>query len=100
MVTSVEQQKIDEAQGLKNQAEHFIHNDFFLVINKCLTPYLNAWQPALNTPLYRLKTGLVLRESNLTEFASKNFRNVLKFHEINNPSTLEHVKGLALQFKD
>ena len=100
LVTSVEQQKIDEAQGLKNQAEHFIHNDFFLVINKCLTPYLNAWQPALNTPLYRLKTGLVLRESNLTEFASKNFRNVLKFHEINNPSPLEHVKGLALQFKD
>ncbi|MEA9355237.1 ArsA-related P-loop ATPase [Bacteriovorax sp. PP10] len=100
LVTSVEQQKIDEAQGLKNQAEHFIHNDFFLVINKCLTPYLNAWQPALNTPLYRLKTGLVLREANLTEFASKNFRNVLKFHEINNPSPLEHVKGLALQFKD
>lgn len=100
LVTSVEQQKIDEAQGLKNQAEHFIHNDFFLVINKCLTPYLNAWQPALNTPLYRLKTGMVLREANLTEFASKNFRNVLKFHEINNPSPLEHVKGLALQFKD
>lgn len=100
LVTSVEQQKIDEAQGLKNQAEHFIHNDFFLVINKCLTPYLNAWQPALNTPLYRLKTGMVLREANLAEFASKNFRNVLKFHEINNPSPLEHVKGLALQFKD
>lgn len=100
LVTSVEQQKIDEAQGLKNQAEHFIHKDFFLVINKCLTPYLNAWQPALNTPLYRLKTGLVLREEKLTEFASKNFRNVLKFHEINNPSPLEHVKGLALQFKD
>ena len=99
LVTSVEQQKIDEAQGLKNQAEHFIHNDFFLVINKCLTPYLNAWNPEENTPLFRLKTGMVLREANLTEFASKNFRKVLKFHEINNPSPLEHVKGLALQFK-
>ncbi len=99
LVTSVEQQKIDEAQSLKNQAENFIHNDFFLVINKCLTPYLNDWKPEANTPLMRLKTGMVLRETNLTEFASKNFRNVLKFHEINNPSPLEHVKGLALQFK-
>ena len=99
LVTSVEQQKIDEAQSLKNQAENFIHNDFFLVINKCLTPYLNDWKPEANTPLMRLKSGMVLRESNLTEFASKNFRKVLKFHEVNNPSPLEHVKGLALQFK-
>ena len=99
LVTSVEQQKINEAQGLKNQAENFIHNDLFLVINKCLTPYLNAWEPKENTPLSRLKSGMVKREAILSEFASKNFRNVLKFHEINNPSPLEHVKGLALQFK-
>jgi anion-transporting ArsA/GET3 family ATPase len=99
LVTSVEQQKIHEAQGLKDQAENFIHNDLFLVINKCLTPYLNAWEPALNTPLSRLKTGMVAREAKLSEFASKNFKNVLKFHEINNPSPLEHVKGLAQQFK-
>ncbi len=99
LVTSVEQQKINEAQGLKDQAEHFIHNDLFLVINKCLTPYLNAWTPASNTPLSKLKKGMVTREANIEGFASKNFTNVLKFHEINNPSPLEHVKGLALQFK-
>lgn len=99
LVTSVEQQKIHEAEGLKNQAEHFIHNDFFLVINKCLTPYLHAWTPLDATPLYQLKAGMVTREAKLSEFASKNFRNVLKFHEINNSSPLEHVKGLALQFK-
>lgn len=99
LVTSVEQQKIHEAQGLKDQAEHFIHNDLFLVINKCLTPYLNAWQPASNTPLSTLKLGMVEREAKLSEFASKNFENVLKFHEIINPEPTEHVKGLALQFK-
>lgn len=99
LVTSVEQQKINEAQGLKDQAENFIHNDLFLVINKCLTPYLDAWQPESNSPLSALKNTMVTREARLSEFASKNFRNVLKFHEINNPSPLEHVKGLALQFK-
>lgn len=71
LVTSVEQQKIDEAQGLKNQAENFIHNDFFLVINKCLTPYLNAWNPKENTPLFRLKTGMVLREPTLPSLLVK-----------------------------
>jgi anion-transporting ArsA/GET3 family ATPase len=99
LVTSVEQQKLNEAQDLKDQAENFIHNDLFLVINKCLTPYLNAWNPEANTPLSRLKSGMVSRETELSEFASKNFTNVLKFHEINNPSPLEHVKGLAQQFK-
>lgn len=99
LVTSVEQQKINEAQGLKDQAESFIHNDLFLVINKCLTPYLDAWNPVDSTPLSRLKSGMVSREAEIEGFASKNFTNVLKFHEINNPEPIEHVKGLALQFK-
>jgi anion-transporting ArsA/GET3 family ATPase len=99
LVTSVEQQKINEAQGLKDQAENFMHNDLFLVINKCLTPYLDAWNPTENTPLLHLKNKMVSREVEIAGFASKNFTNVLKFHEIINPSPLEHVKGLASQFK-
>ncbi len=100
LVTSVEQQKLNEAQGLKDQAENFIHNDLYLIINKCLTPFLNDWKPEANSALFKLKGGMVTREAILTDFASKNFRNVLKFHEINNPSPLEHVKGLADQFKN
>jgi hypothetical protein len=42
---------------------------------------------------------MVSREAEIEGFASKNFTNVLKFHEINHPSPLEHVKGLAQQFK-
>jgi len=99
LVTSVEQQKINEAQGLKDQAENFIHNDLYLIINKCLTPYLNEWKPESEPVLLKLKESMVTREAILTDFASKNFRNVLKFHEINNPSPLDHVVGLALQFK-
>jgi anion-transporting ArsA/GET3 family ATPase len=100
LVTSVEQQKLDEASGLKNSAESFIHKDLFLVINKCLTPNLVTWNPQVNTPLFKLKESLVTREVNMAEFASKNFRNVLKFHEITHPSPLEHVKGLSDQFKE
>ncbi len=99
LVTSVEQQKIHEAQVLKEQAAQFMHADLFVVINKCLTPFLLAWHPLENSPLAKLKTGMLYREALLEDFASKNFRKVLKFHEINNPSPLEHVKGLALQYK-
>lgn len=98
LVTSVEQQKLNEATMLKNQAESFIHNDLFLVINKCLTPSLETWDPQINTPLFDLKKSLVTREAIINEFASKNFRNVLKFHDVNHSSPLEHVKGLAEQF--
>lgn len=99
LVTSVEQQKMHEAQVLKEQAAQFMHKDLFVVINKCLTPYLSAWEPATGSPLVKLKKGMILREAQLSDFASKNFTKVLKFHEINDPSPLEHVKGLALQFK-
>lgn len=99
LVTSVEQQKIHEAQVLREQAAQFMHKDLFLVINKCLTPYLTVWEPKESSPLAKLKDSMLFREDLLTDFASKNFRKVLKFHEINSPSPLEHVKGLASQFR-
>lgn len=99
LVTSVEQQKLSEAQSLKDQAAHFMHKDLFVVINKCLTPNLATWNPEENTVLFKLKNAMMSRETLITEFASKNFRNVLKFHEINHPSPLEHVKALAKQFR-
>lgn len=99
LVTSVEQQKMHEAQLLKEQAAQFMHRDLFVVINKCLMPFLNTWNPKVDSPLATLKAGMIARELKLIDFASKNFTKVLKFHEINDPSPLEHVKGLALQFK-
>ena len=97
LVTSVEQQKMAEAEDLKNQARHFMHRDHFLVINKCLAPYLNFWEPT-NKTLINLKTSMIDRENKLQHYANESFRNVLKFKEINNPSPLEHVKALALMF--
>lgn len=98
LVTSVEQQKMSEAQDLKTQAAHFMHKDHFLVINKCLSSFLNVWEPANNDILVHLKQTMMKREQDLQDFAGKNFSNVLKFHEINHPSPVEHVKQLAQMF--
>ncbi len=99
LVTSVEQQKMNEAQDLKREAGVFLHEDHFLVMNKCLGTFLNDWIPT-GSVLTRLKQSMIKRESDLQDFASNNFSNVLKFHEINHPSPLEHVKELARMFLD
>lgn len=98
LVTSVEQQKMNEAQDLKLQAVNFMHADLFLVMNKCLGTFLDDWYPGQNAALIHLKESMTTREQNLQDFASKNFLNVLKFQEINHPSPLEHVKELAQMF--
>jgi anion-transporting ArsA/GET3 family ATPase len=101
LVTSVEQQKMNEAQDLKLEAAHFLHQDHFLVMNKCLGTFLKDWMPDPNNEaLVRLKQSMLKREQDLQDFASHNFSNVLKFHEINHPSPLEHVKELARMFLD
>lgn len=98
LVTSVEQQKMAEAQNLKLQAVNFMHMDHFLIMNKCLNTFLDDWDPGQNKVLVRLKDSMTRREQDLQDFASKNFSNVLKFHEINHPSPLRHVKELAQMF--
>jgi anion-transporting ArsA/GET3 family ATPase len=98
LVTSVEQQKMSEAQDLQMQASHFMHKDHFLVINKCLGPFLNEWDPGQNKVLIHLKESMSKREKDLQDFAKINFSNLLKFHEINHPSPLEHVKELSQMF--
>ncbi len=97
LVTSVEQQKMREAEDIKLEAASFLHQDHYLVMNKCLGPYLAEWNPS-DLVLTRLKQSMIKREDALQDFASKNFSNVLKFHEINHPSPLEHVKELARMF--
>lgn len=98
LVTSVEQQKMTEAQNLKHQAVHFMHADLFLVVNKSLFSFLESWDPGQNDALIQLKNSMTKREQDLQDFASKNFSNVLKFDEINHSSPLEHVKKLAQMF--
>lgn len=98
LVTSVDQQKINEAQNLKNQAKNFIHEDLFLIVNKCLGENLKDWTPPPSSALFQLKEGLMSREAEIASFASKNFKNVLKFHEIISPEPLLHVTALAKEF--
>lgn len=97
LVTSADQHKIDEAIELKKEAESFIHHDHFLIINKCLTQDFLDWSPE-KSELQQLKDSLLHREKLLKEFSSKNFENILEFHEVLSPSPQVHVASLSKEF--
>lgn len=97
LVTSADQHKIDEAVELKREASNFIHRDHFLIINKCLTNDFIDWSP-LGSEMISLKESLLSRERQLKDFSSKNFENILEFHEVLSPSPQEHVANLSREF--
>jgi len=94
LVTSVEQGKAAEAVEMKAHATHFIHQDHFLVLNKCLEQEMTNWHP--NVPhLVALKNSLELREQELKKNLKTHFPVVLEFPEIMSKDPVEHVINLT-----
>jgi anion-transporting ArsA/GET3 family ATPase len=94
LVTSVEQGKPQEALELKSHATHFIHQDHFLVLNKCLELELSTWNPS-EDQLKLVKHSLEHREKNLKIKLKESFPTVLEFPEITSISPKDHLIGLT-----
>lgn len=94
LVTSVEQGKAQEAIEMKAHATHFIHQDHFLVLNKCLEEEMQSWNPEKNE-LKLLKQSLESREVNLKQSLRANFPVVLEFPEVMSLEPVEHVYFLT-----
>lgn len=94
LVTSVEQGKAQEAIELKSHASHFIHQDHFLVLNKCLEQEMRDWVPREET-LSKLKESLSGREINLKKQLREYFPTVLEFPEVISLSPIEHIEFLT-----
>jgi anion-transporting ArsA/GET3 family ATPase len=93
LVSSVEQGKIKEALDLKLHAEHFIHQDHYLLINKCLETELSEWVPQ-DPKMVALRESLVSKEHQLKENFKKHFSFVLEFPEVLELSPTEHLNFL------
>lgn len=94
LVTSVEQGKAQEAIEMKAHATHFIHQDHFLVLNKCLEEELHQWTPE-RSELKQLRSSLENREQELKKSLRANFPVVLEFPEIMSLEPVEHVNYLT-----
>ncbi len=94
LVTSVEQGKAAEAVEMKSHATHFIHQDHFLVLNKCLEQEMMNWFPEASN-LMALKNSLETREKELKKNLKSQFPVVLEFPEIMSKDPIEHVNNLT-----
>jgi anion-transporting ArsA/GET3 family ATPase len=99
LVTSVEQGKAQEAIELRTHATHFIHQDHYLVLNKCLEQEMQNWQPQTDK-LKLLKESLHDREQDLKITLKKYFPTVLEFPEVISLSPMDHIKTLTKQWNN
>ena len=93
LVTSVEQGKAQEAIEIRSHASHFIHQDHFLVLNKCLEQELVNWNPT-GEKLTRIKDTLESKEKDLKHQLKELFPVVLEFPEIISLSPTDHIQHL------
>jgi anion-transporting ArsA/GET3 family ATPase len=94
LVTSVEQGKDQEAIELKSHATHFIHEDHFLILNKCLEQELQTWSPEQDH-LKNLKHSIEDRERNLKAKLRDSFKYVFEFPEITSNSPNDQITFLT-----
>lgn len=94
LVTSVEQGKAQEAIELKSHASSFIHQDHYLVLNKCLEQELKEWNTN-DAKLSQIKNSLESKEVNLKKQLKEVFPVVLEFPEIISLSPTDHIQQLT-----
>lgn len=95
LITSVEHSKLKEAISLKKHAKSFIHEDNFILLNKCNEQQWKDTQVEDTVVLTKLKESSIKRESELKNSLKKNFSNIVEFSEIFEKSPIEHVRYLA-----
>lgn len=98
LVTSVEQGKAEEAIEIRSHATHFIHQDHYLVLNKCLENELHDWKPT-DEKLSQVKDSLVGKEQDLKKQLKEVFPVVLEFPEVISISPTDHINHLTDKWK-
>ncbi len=98
LVTSIEQGKAQEAIEIRSHATHFIHQDHYLVLNKCLESELSTWDPD-KEELTKIKSSLELKEKNLKKQLKDLFPVVIEFPEIISLSPSDHLIHLTEKWK-
>lgn len=98
LVTSVEQGKAQEAVEMKSHASEFIHQDHYLVLNKCLEQELRDWSPS-DESLNIVKKSLEGKEISLKQQLRGLFPEVLEFPEVISLSPTDHIQHLTEKWK-
>jgi len=100
LVTSIEQQKIDEANEIQKQSLKFMHGDSYILINRSLQTYLDEWK-IKSDELYlkKLKQNLISNEKNIDDKFQIGNAKKIKFPEIMEEAPERHVLALSEYWK-
>ncbi len=97
LVTSVEQNKINEAIELKNKVSEHLVGNTYVVLNKSIDEHLELWTPESEQE-ETLKKSLQSKENNMREQLKKRFKHVFLFSEIFAISPIDQVSELTNQW--
>lgn len=99
LVTSVEQNKLNEALEIKAHAKGMITEQSYIVLNKCLEKDLASWEVAEQSQESQLKATLISREQKLKSGLQQTFKKVLTFPEVFSLSPDDHLNTLTTNWK-
>ena len=94
LVTSVEQQKIMQAEDLANKASRYLDNNISLLINKTCHKDIHTWEPQ-NTELKVFKEAMLAKEFRIKEFAAQSFKRLIVFPEVLDTQALVQLEQLS-----
>ncbi len=93
LVTAVDHQKLNEAKEIKDQAFRYLHEDSYIILNKCTEKHWD--QTTVLGPLgEKIKSSMIDREKHLKNNAKKDFKHIIEFSEVLSLSPLSQIKEL------
>lgn len=95
LVTSVEHNKLREAEEMHQKMQQTMQCDNYLAINRCLAKELHKWLPNPDSPLFQVKVSMLERENKLKSYAKDKFKNILEFPDVIETSPETHVSHLV-----
>lgn len=95
LVTSANQHKMTEAMDISKQAEGLLNNRKYVVINSCLSEYLDDWDTGDDPEMQKFKSTMQVRENEVKEFTKGKFSGTFELPQILEQSPIEQVVALA-----
>lgn len=99
LVASCEHKKIQDTLELKKTANQFIHEDNFIILNKCQESWLTPWNPDKESPkLYHYKEAMLQTEMDLKKFTKDHWNKILEFSDMLFDNPLVQVQSLCAEW--
>ena len=99
LVTSVEHNKLLEAENLQEQMMAFTGTPPILLINRCVLKHLEDWAPH-RSELQEFKNSLLHRERAILKRAQEFFQHFRQFDDINSQEPIVHLEKLAVTWEN